>query len=89
MDTVSMILTVPAILALVNLAKTLGLPTRLAALAAVLLGVGLSIAHVYLAGTPVWGALTTGAILGLSAAGLYDTAKATGTTTIAPRSADQ
>ena len=43
--------TAPAVLALVTLAKDLGLPTRLAALAAVVLGVILAVADHVLAGS--------------------------------------
>lgn len=73
--TVTALATVPAVLALVTLAKDLGLPTRLAALTAVVLGVGLSVADHALAGSGAYSAAASGLILGLGAAGLYDTAR--------------
>ena len=73
--TVTTLATAPAVLALVTLAKDLGLPTRYAALTAVVLGVGLSVADHALAGTGAYSAAASGLILGLGAAGLYDTAR--------------
>jgi len=73
--TVTALATAPAVLALVTLAKDLGLPTRLAALTAVVLGVGLSVADHALAGSGAYSAAASGLILGLGAAGLYDTAR--------------
>ena len=73
--TVTALATAPAVLALVTLAKDLGLPTRLAALTAVVLGVGLSVADHALAGSGAYSAVATGLLLGLGAAGLYDTAR--------------
>ena len=64
--------TAPAIVALVNLAKGLGLPTRYASPLAVLLGVGLAVADQAFAGSPVYGAASSGLLLGLGAVGLYD-----------------
>lgn len=65
------LLTAPAILALVNLLKGLGLGGRWSALAAVLLGVGVALVEHYAPADPVQ-TLTPGLIIGLSAAGLYD-----------------
>lgn len=73
--TVTTLATAPAVLALVTLAKDLGLPTKAAALAAVVLGVGLSVADHALAGSGAYSAAASGLILGLGAAGLYDTAR--------------
>lgn len=73
--TVTALATAPAVLALVTLAKDLGLPSRLAALTAVVLGVGLSVADHALAGSGTYSAAASGLILGLGAAGLYDTAR--------------
>ena len=73
--TVTDLATAPAVLALVTLAKDLGLPTKAAALAAVVLGVGLSVADHALAGSGAYSAAASGLILGLGAAGLYDTAR--------------
>ena len=70
--------TIPAILGLVNLAKQFGIVGRWSALLAVLLGVLIAVVE-YLTGADVlvtaggiYGAVATGVILGLSAAGLYD-----------------
>lgn len=72
---VTTLATAPAVLALVTLAKDLGLPTKYAALTAVVLGVGLSVADHALAGSGAYSAAASGLILGLGAAGLYDTAR--------------
>lgn len=73
--TVTTLATAPAVLALVTLAKDLGLPARYAALTAVVLGVGLSVADHALAGSGAYSAAASGLILGLGAAGIYDTAR--------------
>jgi hypothetical protein len=78
MSTVTLFATVPAILALVNLAKRLRLKADLALVFAVGLGVGLNIADYYLHAFGGYQAAAQGLILGLSAAGLYDTAKLVG-----------
>lgn len=70
--------TAPAILALVTLAKDLGLPTRLAAPLAVALGVILAAADHALAGSGAYAAAADGLLLGLGAAGLYDAARLAG-----------
>ena len=72
MDAVTTVATVPAIVAIVNLLKGLGLDGKLSALVAVILGVVLSIAVVAGAGNPIFEAASGGLILGLGAAGLYD-----------------
>ena len=64
--------TLPAILALVNLGKRFGLSGPWSALAAVILGVALSMAEQAWGASPVFAAARTGLILGLGAAGLYD-----------------
>lgn len=74
MSTAVTLATAPAILALVNLAKSLGLPTRLAALLAVVLGVALNVADHALAGSGAYQAAAAGLVMGLGAAGLYDVA---------------
>lgn len=71
--------TIPAILALVQLIKQLGVTGKWNTLAAVVLGVVISVGEywVYTSDlTPAgfYGAAATGLILGLSAAGLYDAA---------------
>lgn len=75
---VTTLATAPAVLALVGLAKDMGLPTRYAALVATLLGVGLSVADHALAGTGWYQAAASGLIMGLGAAGLYDGARLIG-----------
>lgn len=75
MTTITTLATIPAILALVTLAKDLGLPAKAAPLVATVLGATLSLTDTLLAGYEVYGALTSGLLLGLAAAGLYDTAK--------------
>ena len=78
MDTVTTLATAPAILALVGLAKDLGLPTRYAALLSVVLGVGLAAADHALAGSGAYSAVASGLVLGLGATGLYDAARLVG-----------
>lgn len=78
--TVLTIVSVPGILALVNLGKRLGLSGPWSALAAVVLGVALALAAYLLADTGAWQAIQQGLILGLSAAGLYDLTGTTNTT---------
>lgn len=80
MDTITTIATVPAVIALVTLIKDLGLPSKLAPLAAVVLGVALSVLAALSLGTVTnwYETISLGVILGLSAAGLYDGARAVG-----------
>lgn len=75
--------TVPAIIALVTLAKDLGVPSRLAPLLAVFLGVALTLFDALASGLVLdmpglLSAIGTGIILGLSASGLYDGASIIG-----------
>lgn len=83
MDTITTIATVPAVLALVTLAKSLGLPTKFSPLLAVLLGVALTLfSSLALAESVNWyQSISMGLILGLSASGLYDGAKLIGNQT--------
>lgn len=73
-DPITSIVTVPAIVALTNLIKGLGVGGKWSALVAVLLGVSLAVAAYALAGTGWWDAASGGLLLGLAAAGLYDLA---------------
>lgn len=73
--TVATLATVPAVLALVTLAKDLGLPKPLAPLLAVILGIGVSVADAVANHAAVYPAVVAGTLLGLGAAGVYDTAK--------------
>lgn len=68
----SVLLTVPAIVALTNLAKRTGLPSRLAPLVSVLAGVAVACGDAYSTGTGYLDAVARGIVLGLTASGLYD-----------------
>lgn len=78
-STILTIASIPAVLALVNLAKALGLPAKLSIVLAILAGVAGALAEYAWSGQGWWAAARGGLILGLSAAGLYDVAK-----TVAP-----
>ena len=72
MDTIVLLASVPAIVAVVNLAKRLGLSGELSLVLAVVLGVAFAVGD-HLWGTTGWyEAASSGLILGLGAAGLYD-----------------
>lgn len=83
-DLVSGIATIPAIVALVNFAKSLGVTGRGALVLAVILGIGLNLATWAFADYSWFTAASSGLLLGLAAAGLYDL---TPTTTTGPRRA--
>lgn len=68
----SILLTVPAIVALTNLAKRTGLPASLAPLVSVLVGVAVACGDAYSTGAGYLDAVARGIILGLTASGLYD-----------------
>lgn len=68
----SILLTVPAIVALTNLAKRTGLPAKLAPLVSVLVGVAIACGDAYSTGAGYLDAVARGIILGLTASGLYD-----------------
>ena len=68
----SILLTVPAIVALTNLAKRTGLPPRLAPLVSVLVGVAVACGDAYSTGSGYLDAVARGIVLGLTASGLYD-----------------
>ena len=83
MEPMITIATVPAVLALVTLVKDLGMPSRLAPVLALALGVVLTLLHTLSTGDSItthtiWGLITSGLILGLSASGVYDGAKLIG-----------
>ena len=71
-DPVAAILSVPAIIALVNLAKSIGPLGRWAALLAVSLGVLVAVSAHFWGDLGWYIAGSRGALLGLAAAGLYD-----------------
>ncbi|AVJ51016.1 holin [Microbacterium phage Pajaza] len=81
MEAITTIATVPAVIALVTLVKDLGLPSRLSPLAALVLGVALSLFAALAIGEVVnwYEPVAKGIILGLSASGLYDGARSIGT----------
>lgn len=74
-DTLTVIVSVPAILAIVNFAKSVGISGRFSIALAVGLGVVLNVANYYLGANGGYQAAVQGLILGLSAAGLYDVTK--------------
>lgn len=71
-DAVTTLATVPAIVAIVNWLKALGLPPRGALFAAVLLGVGINIAGYVWADAGWFTVASSGLLLGLGASGIYD-----------------
>lgn len=68
----SILLTVPAIVALTNLAKRTGLPSKLAPMVSVLAGVAVACGDAYSTGSGYLDAVARGIVLGLTASGLYD-----------------
>lgn len=78
MDPIITLATPAAILAVVQLAKDLGLSGKASLVAAVVLGVAFSVLEFYFGAVPVYGAARSGLLLGLGAAGLYDMAKIAG-----------
>ena len=71
-DPVTTILSVPAIIALVNLLKGVGSLGRWAAVAAVAVGILLTVSAYFWGEAGWYIASVRGALLGLAAAGLYD-----------------
>lgn len=67
--------TVPAMLAIVELLKRLGLPAKAAMPVTVVLSVALGLAQTFLGGDPVYQAAAKYLLMGLGACGLYDAAK--------------
>ena len=76
-ETAVTLLTAPAILALVNLVKSLGLSGKWSALVAVTLGVGVACLQAYAPAEAVQ-TISQGLIVGLGAAGLYDVGNSAG-----------
>jgi len=66
---------VPAIVGLTQVAKDTGLPAKFAPLIAVLIGAAAGIAQLEQGKLPWIPAIALGIVFGLSACGLYDTAK--------------
>lgn len=71
-DLVTDVATVPAIVAIVNLSKRLGLPANAALVAAAVLGVALNLAVHFWADYSWFTAASKGLLMGLAASGLYD-----------------
>lgn len=77
MELITTLAAIPAVLAVVNLLKQhFGLPTKWAALVAVVLGVGFSVADLHLGANATYQAASNGLLLGLAAAGFYDMTRA-------------
>ena len=72
MDTIVLLASVPAIVAVVNLAKRLGLSGEVSLVLAVALGVAFAVGDHLWGATGWYEAASSGLILGLGAAGLYD-----------------
>ena len=66
------------ILALVNLGKSMGVTGKWSMLLAVILGVLLAVTDGILGTHPIYGFISNGLILGLTAAGLYDVSATVG-----------
>ena len=74
MDTITTLATPLAVIALVTIAKDLGLPSKLGALLALILGVGIHSAATYL-DPGLWTVISQGIILGLGGSGVWDITK--------------
>lgn len=72
MEPLTLLATVPAIVALTNLGKRLGVPDAAALLLAVVLGVALGAAEQLVGTDPLYQSAANGLLTGLAAAGLYD-----------------
>lgn len=75
MDTALTLASVPAVLAMVNLAKSFGLSGKFSVLVSVMVATTFSVSTWIWGDHPAFQAVATGIILGLSASGLYDTAR--------------
>lgn len=75
MNTIALLATPAAILAIVNLARRIGMPTSWALLLAVLLGVVFGVSDFLFSASEAYVAAANGLLLGLGAAGVYDIAK--------------
>ncbi|AVJ51223.1 holin [Microbacterium phage PuppyEggo] len=87
MDIAITLASIPAIIAIVTLAKDLGLRSTFAPILAIVVGVAFALFDLFSIGDSVIGtqtilqAIAAGVLLGLSAAGLYDGARAIGSKT--------
>lgn len=75
---ITTLVTVPAILGLVTIARDLGVPAKLAPALAVLFGVGVAVAEQQLGHLPAFQAGVGGLLVGLAASGVYDASKLAG-----------
>jgi hypothetical protein len=75
MDPINTLLSVPAILAVVQFLKSFKVVGRWSLLAALLVAVGLNVADYLWATQGLYEAIVSGLLLGLAAAGLYDAAR--------------
>ena len=73
MDTITTLATPLAVIALVTIAKDLGLPSKLGAVLALVLGISIHAAATYL-DPGLWTVISQGIILGLGGSGIYDVA---------------
>lgn len=71
-STLLVLVSVPGVLAIVNLLKKIGVSGPWCAALAVIIGVVLSVAHQTLINYQVWQAVENGLIIGLGAAGVWD-----------------
>jgi len=78
MDTLNTLLSVPAVIAIVQFGKAFGLAGKWALLTAVIVAVALNLATYQWSASGWFDAAASGLLLGLSAAGLYDVAKTAG-----------
>lgn len=74
MNNINLILSVPAVVAIVNLAKSFGVNGKWSLLSAVVVAIAINVAAFYFSASGAYEAVVTGLLLGLSAAGLYDVA---------------
>ena len=74
--TIVTLASVPAVLAVVNLLKELGMPSKLSALVALILAALFVFGEAHLA-EDLWANITSALVLGLGAAGLYDVTQGT------------
>lgn len=75
---ITTLVTVPAILGLVTIARDLGIPAKFAPALAVLFGVGVAVAEQQLGHLPAFQAGVGGLLVGLAASGVYDASKLAG-----------
>ncbi len=75
MDPLTTILSVPAVLAIVQLLKDIGLPAKFGLLAALVVPVTLQVLSLQFGGSDLFERIISGLLIGLAAAGVFDAAK--------------